>query len=174
MTSRISRIPQIAGDVLEGGSPLGDPWQGVDREELARAVREQAARPVAGVDDMASYLAAQVADVSHREVVGPLLDGCGASGAVVRRGVVIASWGDPARAEMAYSATKSVLSLVAGIAFDDGLLRLDEPVADSVGSAAVRRLPWARDHLAAPARPDQPVGGRTVGQADACRRAEHP
>lgn len=133
MTSRSSQISQGVGDVLEGGSPFGDPWQGVDRERLARAVREQAERPVAGVDDMPSYLAAQVADVSHREVVGPLLDGDGASGVVVRRGAVIASWGDPARAEMAYSATKSVLSLVAGIAFDDGLLRLDEPVADAVG-----------------------------------------
>ncbi|MCQ4084438.1 beta-lactamase family protein [Streptomyces sp. RB6PN25] len=33
---------------------------------------------------------------------------------------------------MAFSATKSVLSLVAGIAFDDGLLSLDEPVRTSV------------------------------------------
>ncbi|WP_258563734.1 beta-lactamase family protein [Streptomyces himalayensis] len=119
-------------DFLDGGAQLGDPWQGVDREALARAVREQSERPVPGVDDMASYLAAQVSDTSHREVVGPLLAGQGASGVVVRRGVVIASWGDPAREEMAYSVTKSALSLVAGVAFDDGLLRLDEPVSTSV------------------------------------------
>ncbi|MER5180299.1 serine hydrolase [Streptomyces sp. NPDC002896] len=124
--------PQRDRDVMEGGAQLGDPWQGVDGDALARAVREQSERPVLGVDDMASYLAAQVSDTSHREVVGPLLDGQGASGVVVRRGVVIASWGDPAREEMAYSATKSVLSLVAGVAFDDGLLRLDEPVSTSV------------------------------------------
>lgn len=70
---------------------------------------------LAGVDDMASYL-----------------DGQGAGGVVVRRGTVIASWGDSTRAEMAYSATKSVLSLVAGVLFDDGRLRLDEPVSRSV------------------------------------------
>ncbi|MEE1830163.1 serine hydrolase domain-containing protein [Streptomyces sp. SP17KL33] len=128
----VGGAPGSWGALESEGRRSGDPWQGVDREELARAVREQAGRAVAGVDDMASYLAAQVADVSHREVVGPLLDGGGASGVVVRRGEVIASWGDPARTEMAYSATKSVLSLVAGVAFDDGLLRLDEPVADSV------------------------------------------
>lgn len=87
---------------------------------------------LAGVDDMASYLDAQVSDASHREVVGPLLDGQGAGGVVVRRGTVIASWGDSTRAEMAYSATKSVLSLVAGVLFDDGRLRLDEPVSRSV------------------------------------------
>ncbi|WP_435243876.1 serine hydrolase domain-containing protein [Streptomyces cucumeris] len=111
----------------------GDPWDGVDAEAVAEAVRQQAARPVPGVGDMASYLAAQVADDSHRDVIGPLLHGGGASGAIVRRGTVIASWGDPTRAEMAYSATKSVLALVAGIAHDDGELTLDEPVSVRVG-----------------------------------------
>ncbi|WP_250847384.1 hypothetical protein [Streptomyces hygroscopicus] len=64
----------------------------------------------------------EVKDGSHREVIGPLLDGHGASGVIVRRGTVIASWGDPTRVEMAYSAAKSVLSPMAGIAHDDGLL----------------------------------------------------
>ncbi|MGW0608139.1 serine hydrolase domain-containing protein [Streptomyces sp. NPDC002644] len=107
----------------------GGPWDGVDGEALRRAVRAQEDRPVAGVEDMASYLAAQVDDTSHREVLGPLLDGGGPGGLVERRGTVIAAWGDPDRVEMAYSATKSVLSLAAGPAFDDGLLRLDEPVS---------------------------------------------
>jgi CubicO group peptidase (beta-lactamase class C family) len=102
---------------------------------------------VAGAGEMAAYLAAQVSDVSHREVVGPLLDGGGASGVVLRRGAVVASWGDPARTEMAFSATKSVLALVAGMAFDDGLLRLDEPVGRSVSlpqfaGAHGRRITW--------------------------------
>lgn len=120
------------GEALEGEPGPLDPWEGVDREALARAVRAQAGRPVPGIGDMASYLDAQVSDASHREVVGPLLDGRGAGGVVVRRGTVIASWGDPTRTEMAYSATKSVLSLVAGVLFDDGRLRLDEPVSEAV------------------------------------------
>jgi CubicO group peptidase (beta-lactamase class C family) len=115
--------------VLDGDSALGDPWEGVDAQAVARAAGEQAGRPVPGIDDMAAYLAAQVQDDTHREVVGPLLDGQGASGVVVRRGAVIASWGDPERAEMAYSATKSVLAVAAGVAHDDGALRLDEPVS---------------------------------------------
>ncbi|MFG2552676.1 serine hydrolase domain-containing protein [Streptomyces sp. NPDC048581] len=136
------------GAVLEGGERTVDPWEGVDEAALVRAVRAQAGRPVAGVDDMASYLADQVSDASHREVIGPLLDGQGAAGVVVRRGAVLASWGDPTRAEMAYSATKSVLSLVAGVAFDDGRLRLDEPVSVSVDlpefrtSHARRAIAW--------------------------------
>ena len=120
------------GERLDGDVDLGNPWSGVDTARLARAAKEQGERPVPGVQDMATYLTSQVSDVSHRKVMGPLLDGEGASGVVVRRGVVLASWGDPEREEMAYSATKSVLSLVAGLAFDDGLLRLDEPVCRSV------------------------------------------
>jgi hypothetical protein len=61
--------------IVERGVDLADPWAGVDAPRLERAVREQAGRPVAGAADMAAYLAAAVSDVSHREVVGPLLDG---------------------------------------------------------------------------------------------------
>jgi CubicO group peptidase (beta-lactamase class C family) len=133
--------------IVEPDVDLGDPWAGVDAQSLERAVRDQAGRPVAGAGDMASYLAAAVSDVSHREVVGPLLDGGGASGVVLRRGAVLAEWGDPARAEMAFSATKSVLALVAGVAFDDGLLRLDESACHSVSLPQLagphgRRITW--------------------------------
>jgi CubicO group peptidase (beta-lactamase class C family) len=132
---------------VERGVDLGDPWAGVDPARLERAVRDQADRPVPGAEHMESYLATAVSDVSHREVVGPLLNGGGASGVVLRRGALIASWGDPARTEMAFSATKSVLALVAGVAFDDGLLRLDEPACRSVSlpqlaGAHGQRITW--------------------------------
>jgi CubicO group peptidase (beta-lactamase class C family) len=159
--------------MVELGVDLGDPWAGVDVPGLERAVRELSGRPVAGAGEMAAYLAAQVSDVSHREVVGPLLDGGGASGVVLRRGAVVASWGDPARTEMAFSATKSVLALVAGVAFDDGLLRLDEPVGRSVSlpqfaGAHGRRITWR--HLL-----DQTSQweGELWGEAHRGRRPEH-
>lgn len=53
--------------VLEGGDRTAGPWAGVDEKALASAVRAQAARPVAGIDGMASYLADQVSDTSHRD-----------------------------------------------------------------------------------------------------------
>jgi len=86
---------------MDEAGGFGDPWEGVDAGAVAEAARRQGERSVPGVGDMAAYLAEQVADASHREVIGPLLDGGGASGVVVRRGAVIASWGDPARVEMA-------------------------------------------------------------------------
>ena len=141
-------VPRAATHlIVEPGVDLGDPWAGVDAPGLKRAVKDQAQRPVPGPDDMESYLAAAVSDVSHREVLGPLLNGGGASGVVLRRGAVVASWGDPASAEMAFSATKSILALVAGVAFDDGLLRLDEPACRSVrlpqfAGAHGQRITW--------------------------------
>lgn len=84
---------------------------------------------------MAGYLATQVSDESHRDVTGPLLNGSGASGLVVHGGRMLAEWGDIHRPEMLFSATKSVVSLVAGLAYDRGILELDSPVGRSVDLA---------------------------------------
>ncbi len=96
------------------------------------ACERQAARPVEGIDDMVDYLARQVDDESHRDVIGPLLAGSDASGLVVHSGLAVGSWGDPAVPEMLFSATKSVVSLVAGIAYDRGMLDVDARVGDGV------------------------------------------
>lgn len=119
----------------------------LDLPAVERAVRRQAARPTPGVGDMAVYLDEQVDDASHREVLGELLDGSGASGVIQHRGQEVASWGDPDVPEMAYSATKSFVALVAGVAFDRGLLRPEEPVVESVQIAefqhgCARQITW--------------------------------
>ena len=80
--------------------------------------------------DAPAYLAAQVSDVSHRDVLGPLIPAKGGSGVVLHRGRRIAGWGRTADPEMAFSATKSVVSLVAGVAYDDGLLTPEQPVSE--------------------------------------------
>ncbi|WP_338082350.1 serine hydrolase [Ferrimicrobium acidiphilum] len=95
-----------------------------------------------------AYLARQVSDDSHREVIGPLVPASGGSGVVLVEGREVASWGDPDVAEMAFSATKSVVSAVAGCAFDDGLLRPEEPVYEVVVLSAASpqldpRVSWA-------------------------------
>jgi CubicO group peptidase (beta-lactamase class C family) len=49
---------------------------------------------------------------------------------VVRRGYLVAEWGDPRRVDMTFSVTKSFLSTVVGVAYDRRMIRsLDEPVA---------------------------------------------
>lgn len=100
----------------------------VDTERLQRSVRQFGENWTRDAVDMRSYLASQVGDTSQREVLGPLLNASGASGVVRVDGHEVAAWGDPEVPEMAFSVTKTVVSIVAGLAFDDGLLRPDQQV----------------------------------------------
>jgi len=60
---------------------------------------------------------------------GPLHDRGPVSGLVVQEGRTIASWGEPGRADLTFSVAKMYLALVAGVAFDRGLIPgLDAPV----------------------------------------------
>ena len=67
----------------------------VDRQGLRRVVREFGTRWTSDAADIATYLAAQVSDTSHRDVVGPLLAARGASGVVRVGDQEAAAWGDP-------------------------------------------------------------------------------
>jgi len=68
------------------------------------------------------------------EVLGPTLNRDAPNGLVIRNGHVAARWGDPVRVDMTYSATKSYLGLLAGIAVGDGLIpSVDDRVGDSPG-----------------------------------------
>jgi CubicO group peptidase (beta-lactamase class C family) len=72
----------------------------------------------------------------------------GPSGLIVYRGYLVAQWGDPSSVEMTFSATKSFLSAIAGLAFDRGLIpNIHAPVSDSVALEAFssdrhRRITW--------------------------------
>ena len=110
----------------------GEPFDG---RALSEIVERCGARWTSAASDIETYLAAQVADSSHRDVVGPLLAASGSSGVVRIGGREAASWGDPQIPEMAFSVTKSVVSVVAGVAFDDGLLTPDQPVHEVVDTA---------------------------------------
>jgi CubicO group peptidase (beta-lactamase class C family) len=67
----------------------------------------------------------------HDQPIGPVRPRGGPCGVVLRAGRIVAQWGDIARADTTYSAAKSYVALMAGIACDDGLIRsLDDPVAD--------------------------------------------
>lgn len=69
--------------------------------------------------------------VPDNEVLGPVTPRGGASGIVYRGGKLLAEWGDTARADMTFSVAKSFLSLLAGVALGDGLIKsLDDKVGD--------------------------------------------
>jgi CubicO group peptidase (beta-lactamase class C family) len=109
----------------------------VDGEALRDAVERHRVLETPGARDMSSYLAKILADQPFQQVLGPVKDGSGASGVCVHQGQLIAEWGDPAAVEASFSVTKGYLSLVAGIAFDQGLLGdVHLPVARTVDHPA--------------------------------------
>ncbi len=102
----------------------------VDLGVLSDVVKRAGGRWTHDAVDIEKYLSAQVSDATHREVLGPLLGARGASGAVRVGGREVAIWGDPDVAEMAFSVTKSVVSVLAGLAYDEGLLIPGQPVRE--------------------------------------------
>ena len=67
------------------------------------------------------------------EGVGPFKERGDPTGIVVRRGYIVATWGDPQRVDMTFSVTKSFLSTTVGLAYDRGMIRnLKDHVRDYV------------------------------------------
>lgn len=68
------------------------------------------------------------------EGVGPFKERGPATGIILRHGYIVAEWGEPSRVDMTFSVTKSLLSSVVGLAYDQGLISsLDDKVGPYVG-----------------------------------------
>jgi CubicO group peptidase (beta-lactamase class C family) len=64
-------------------------------------------------------------------ILGPTAPRGGPNGLILHRGRRVASWGDTRQVDMTFSVAKSYLSLLAGVAVQDGLIGdLDDPVRD--------------------------------------------
>lgn len=57
------------------------------------------------------------------DAVGPFKARGEPTGVIVKNGYIVAEWGEPARVDMTFSATKSFVSTVVGIAVERGLIR---------------------------------------------------
>ena len=62
------------------------------------------------------------------EIKGPTKTRGKSNGVIIKNGYIIGKWGDVNRVDMTFSVTKSYLSTVAGIAFDRGLIELQDPL----------------------------------------------
>ena len=64
-------------------------------------------------------------------LIGPAKERGAANGIVIRRGYVVAEWGDTKRVDMTFSVTKSFLSTVVGLGWQKGLIRdINDRAAD--------------------------------------------
>ena len=67
------------------------------------------------------------------QAVGPFKERGDPTGIIIRRGYIVAEWGDPSRVDMTFSVTKSFLSTVVGLAYDRKMIRsLQDRVRDYV------------------------------------------
>jgi CubicO group peptidase (beta-lactamase class C family) len=57
------------------------------------------------------------------KIIGPMKERGGPAGLVIKNGFIVAQWGDVNRVDMTFSATKSYLSTIAGLAIDQGLIK---------------------------------------------------
>lgn len=84
------------------------------------------------VDLRVAILKAYVNEPGFR-IMGPVTPRGKAAGLIVKNGYIVAQWGDVRKVDMTFSVTKSYLSTMAGLAYDQRLIRhVDEPVAGYV------------------------------------------
>lgn len=101
--------------------------------------------------DPGVYLRDRFEGLPYQEIVGPTAPRGAVNGIVVKDGYIVAEWGDTDREDMTFSVAKSYLSTVAGLAYDDRLIRdLDDPIGEYVTDgtyASVHNSQIAWHHL---------------------------
>jgi CubicO group peptidase (beta-lactamase class C family) len=96
---------------------------GLDPDALAAATRWASEHETPWERDLGAMVAKDFEEQPPwNETLGPVRPRGGPSGLVLRGGVVVAEWGDTARADMTFSIAKSYLSILAGLAWDRGLI----------------------------------------------------
>lgn len=95
---------------------------GFDPARLQAAVAFAKTSESATRTDIESLHAA-IANEPFNAIIGPVKERGANSGLIIRNGYIVAEWGDTRAVDMTFSATKSYLSTVAGLAFDAGLLK---------------------------------------------------
>jgi CubicO group peptidase (beta-lactamase class C family) len=108
---------------------------GFDPHTLAEAAAFAVAHETPWPHDLRSHLESGFFEPPpHNAILGPIEPRGGPNGLLLRHGRIVAAWGDTRRADRTFSAAKSYLSLLAGLAWGDGLIPadLDEPVGRQV------------------------------------------
>ena len=107
---------------------------GLDPEAIAAAARFAAEHETPWSRDLAHMVATDFGEAPPwNETLGPVRPRGGPNGLVLRGGMIVAEWGDTAQVDLTFSVAKSYLSILAGLAFDRGMIRdVHEPVRRTV------------------------------------------
>jgi CubicO group peptidase (beta-lactamase class C family) len=106
----------------------------LDPAAIAAAARHAAEHETPWSRDLAHMIAHDFGEEPPwNETLGPVRPRGGPNGLVLRGGRIVADWGDTAQIDLTFSVAKSYLSILAGLAFDRGLIRdVHEPVGNTV------------------------------------------
>jgi CubicO group peptidase (beta-lactamase class C family) len=122
-------------------APDGAPWEraepgdlGFDAASLHGAVDFAASHETQWGRDLEQVIRhGHFEEGKWSEIIGPTRPRGGPNGLVLRHGRIAARWGDTRQVDMTFSVAKSYLSILAGLAVEDGLIAdLDARVGESV------------------------------------------
>ncbi len=91
---------------------------GFNEQKLKEAVAFAEANEYKGSRDLRIATLESFSHEPYHELVGPTKKRGGPAGVIIRKGYVVAQWGDVDRVDMTFSVTKSFLASIAGIAYD--------------------------------------------------------
>ncbi len=105
----------------------------MDTEILTEAVTFAKSNEYSGSRDLRIAILKGFEREPFHEILGPTKKRGGPAGMILKNGYIIARWGNINRVDMTFSVTKSFLSTVAGMAFDQNLIASEnDKVADYI------------------------------------------
>src|ERR1051326_422515 len=126
---------------------------GMNAAQIDQAVQAAVAGETQGPKDMVQFLTNSFGKEPFFSLIGPVKDRGPAGGIITRHGYIVAEWGEPARADITNSVTKTFLTTVIGLAWQKGLIHdvndyvrdYMPPRVDLFESEHNRKIKW--DHL---------------------------
>ena len=119
--------------------PFGIKWEQrlpedfkIKSEELDAAINFAKEKEYSGSKDLRIAILKGFEREPYHEILGPTMKRGGPVGMILKKGYVIASWGNTKRVDMTFSVTKSYLSTIAGLAIDQGFFRANDLVSNLI------------------------------------------
>ena len=157
---------------------------GMDPVLIEEAVKLAFAAEATSPKDGREFQANSFSKEPFNSIIGPVMDRGGAGGLIIHKGYIVAEWGDPGRADISNSVTKTFLTTTVGLAWQKGLIKDVNDFArdympldvDLFTSEHNRKIKW--DHLLRqtsdwqgtlwdkPDWADRPVGNTVKEQAN--------
>jgi CubicO group peptidase (beta-lactamase class C family) len=109
--------------------PIAGQWDvkspaifGIDSNKIQEAISFAIANETKAPRNLRLSQAIQFGKEPFSDPIGPMSERGDATGVIIYKGYIIASWGNPNAVEMVHSVTKSMVSTVVGLAVEKGLI----------------------------------------------------